>query len=88
MQDAKRRADRQHGRAIAAIEAQDRRSYVTVRLPRADLHRAARSLDARADALLVRRDRDPIIRDAADREADHCRRVSILIAEAIREAQR
>lgn len=86
--DPKSAADRQHDRLIGDITSRDNRSYVTIKLPRADLHRAARSLDARAEALLVRRDRDPILREAANREAGHCRRLSFLIADAIREGGR
>lgn len=85
MSDHKSHADQQHDRLLGGISADDARRYVTIRVPRADLHRAVRSLEARAEALLIRRDRDPILRDAANREAGHCRRLSTLIASAIRE---
>lgn len=72
-------ADRLHNRLIGNLEARDHRNYATIRLPLADLRRAARSLDARAEGLLVRRDRDPILRDAANREAGQCRRLAAML---------
>ena len=84
--DYKATADRLHDRLIGDIEANDRRNHATIRLPLADLRRAARSLDARAKGLLVRMDRDPILRDAANREAGHCRRLAALLLDLAREA--
>lgn len=88
MTDYKFKAETEHDRRIGDIEAHERRNRATITLPLADLRRAVRSLDARAEALLVRRDRDPILRDAANREAGHCRRLSVLIADAVKEASR
>ncbi|HQT59677.1 MULTISPECIES: hypothetical protein [unclassified Acidiphilium] len=85
--DYKTTADRLHDRLIGDIEANDRRNHATVTLPLADLRRAARSLDARAEGLLVRRDRDPILRDAANREAAHCRRLAALLLDLARGAE-
>lgn len=87
MVDRKTAADRLHNRLIGEMEGRARRRVINVQIPEADLRRAARSLDARADALLVRRDRDPIIRAAADREADHCRRIAETLGALIREAR-
>lgn len=84
--DAKATADRLHDRQIGDIEDRDRRNHATVTLPLADLRRAARSLDARAEGLLVRRDRDPILRDAANREAGHCRRLAVMLLDLARGA--
>ncbi|MBU6356450.1 MAG: hypothetical protein KJS79_06900 [Rhodospirillales bacterium] len=84
--DYKTTADRLHDRLIGDIEANDRRNYATVRMPLADLRRAARSLDARAEGLLVRRDRDPVIRADTNREAGHCRRLAAMLLDLAREA--
>ncbi|MFT2094387.1 hypothetical protein ACMS1Z_06835 [Acidiphilium multivorum] len=84
--DYKATADRLHDRLIGEIEANDRRNHATIRLPLADLRRAARSLDARAKGLLVRMDRDPIIRAATDAEARHCRRLAALLLDLARGA--
>lgn len=80
-------ADRQHDRLIGDIEFRDRRNHATIRLPLADLRRAARSLDARAEGLLVRRDRDPVIRADTNREAAHCRRLAALLLDLARGAE-
>ena len=85
--DYKTTADRLHDRLIGDIEANDRRNYATIRMPLADLRRAARSLDARAEGLLVRRDRDPVIRADTNREAAHCRRLAALLLDLARGAE-
>jgi len=51
----------------------------TVTLPHADFRRAIRSLASRSDQLLARRDKDPVLRSAAELEAGHCRRISAAI---------
>jgi hypothetical protein len=51
----------------------------SITLPLHDLRRAARSLASRGDQLLARRDRDPILRAAAELEAGHCRRLAAAI---------
>lgn len=84
MPNHKDAADKLHDKLIGDIEARDRRNHATVNLPLADLRRAARSLDARAEGLLVRRDRDPILRDAANREAGHCRRLAAMLLDVAR----
>ena len=84
--DYKAKADAIHDRQIGDLEARDRRNYATIRLPLADLRRAARSLDARAEGLLVRRDRDPVIRDDTNREAGHCRRLAAMLLDLARGA--
>ncbi len=52
-----------------------------------DLHRAARSLASRSDQILARRDRDPILRSAAETEAAFCRRIAAMIVAVIREVK-
>ncbi|OZB40278.1 MAG: hypothetical protein B7X48_05615 [Acidiphilium sp. 34-60-192] len=52
----------------------------TVTLPHADFRRAIRSLASRGDQLLARRDKDPVLRSAAEVEAGHCRRISAALA--------
>jgi len=86
MSDAKTHADAIHDRLIGDIEARDRRNHATIDLPVADLRRAARSLASRADQILARRDRDPILRGYAETEAGHCRRLAAAITCAIRVA--
>ena len=85
MVDRKTAADRQHDLLIDDIENRSRRRVLNIQIPEADLRRAVRSLDARAEGLLLRRDRDPIIRAATDAEARHCRRIAEAIAGLIRE---
>ena len=76
MVDRKTAADRQHDRLIAGIETRSRRRLVAFQMPEADLRRAARSLASRAEQIAARRDRDPVLRAAADAEAAHCRRIA------------
>lgn len=87
MENCSHKTGNQHDRLIGDIENRARRRMIAVELPEADLRRAARSLDARAEALLVRRDRDPVLRDAANREAGSCRRLAALLANAVREGR-
>lgn len=79
MTDAKLQADAIHDRLMGDLEARDRRNHATVTLPIADLRRAVRSLASRGDQLLARKDRDPILRAAAETEAGHCRRLAAAI---------
>lgn len=73
-----------HDRLIGDIESRDRRNHATITLPVADLRRAVRSLASRGDQLLARKDRDPILRLAAENEAGHCRRLAAAINAAIK----
>lgn len=88
MVDRKTAADRQHDRLIAGIETRSRRRVIALELPESDLRRAARSLAARAEAITTRRDRDPVLRAAADSEAAHCRRLAEALEFAVSEAPR
>jgi hypothetical protein len=84
MNDAKTQADHMHDRLMGDLEARDRRNQATVTLPLTDLRRAVRSLASRGDQLLARKDRDPILRAAAELEAGHCRRLAAAIEAEIR----
>lgn len=83
MVDRKSQADRQHDRLIGQIETKSRRRLITFEMPEADLRRAARSLASRAEQIAARRDRDPVLRAAADAEAAHCRRLAEVIEAAM-----
>ncbi len=85
MVDRKTAADRLHDRIIDDIETRSRRRVLTVQLPEADLRRAARSLASRADGIMAKRERDSVLRAAADIEARHCRRIAEALAGLIRE---
>lgn len=85
MVDRKTAADRQHDRLLDDIESRSRRRVLTVQLPEADLRRAARSLASRADWIMAKRERDSVLRAAADIEARHCRRIAEALAGLIRE---
>ncbi len=87
MVDRKGAADRQHDRIIDEIETRARRRVLTVQLPEADLRRAARSLASRADWIMAKRERDSVLRAAADIEARHCRRIAEALAGLIREGK-
>lgn len=84
MTDPKTTADTMHDRLLGDIEARDRRTTATISLPVADLRRAIRSLASRGDQILARRDRDPILRAAAEAEAGHCRRVAAALDAAMK----
>ncbi|MDX5931839.1 hypothetical protein [Acidiphilium acidophilum] len=84
MTDHKTQADAMHDRIIGNLENQDRRTTATISLPVADLRRAIRSLASRGDQILARRDRDPILRAAAEAEAGHCRRVAAALDAAMK----
>jgi len=84
MTDPKSHADSLHDRIIGNLETQDQRNHATISLPIADLRRAVRSLASRGDQILARRDRDPILRAAAELEAGHCRRLAAAIDAAIK----
>lgn len=75
--DYKTTADHLHEKLAGSLDARERRNYATIRLPLADLRRAARSLASRADWIMARHERDPILRDAANREAGHCHRLAV-----------
>lgn len=83
----KERADREHDRRIAELEARERRNSVFTAIPVADLRRAARSLASRAEQLRAQRDRDPVLRAAADQEALNCQRIADAFAALAREAR-
>ncbi|MEE3503284.1 hypothetical protein [Acidiphilium acidophilum] len=68
---------------INNLESRERRARLNLDLPIADLRRAVRSLASRADGILARRDRDPVLRLLAEAEAAHCRRIAAAIDEAI-----
>lgn len=87
MVDRKAAADRAHDRLIDDIEARSRRRTIAITLPESDLRRAARSLASRAEQITGRRDRDPILRAAADIEAKHCRRLADTLSALVREAR-
>lgn len=88
MVDRKGAADRQHDRIINDIESRSRRRVLNIQIPEADLRRAVRSLVSRAEGLMGRRDRDPILRAAADTEARHCRRIAETLSLLVREEVR
>jgi hypothetical protein len=54
----------------------------------ADMRRAALSLASRATWLERRREPDPLIRAAARREAEHCRRIAAKLLAALVEVSR
>jgi hypothetical protein len=75
-------------RKIGKIDAPDlgtpeRRARLSLDIPLADARRAVRSLASRADGILARRDRDPILRLLAEAEAAHCRRIAAAIEESL-----
>lgn len=84
MTDHKTQADALHDRIIGNLENQDQRNHATITIPLADLRRAIRSLASRGDQILARRDRDPILRAAAEAEAGHCRRVAACLDAALK----
>jgi hypothetical protein len=84
MNDHKNAADQMHDRMIGNLEARERRNCATVTLPIADLRRAVRSLASRGDQILARRDRDPVLRAAAESEAGHCRRLAAALDSAMK----
>jgi hypothetical protein len=86
--DFKASADRLHSRRLTALERRAGRRIITPPIAVADLRRAALSLAARADAIIARRDRDPVLRALADAEAEHCRRLADTFRAAITEATR
>lgn len=86
MKDPKTAADRQHDRLIGDIEARERRAEISIKIPVSDLRRAVRSLASRAEQIAARRDRDPVLRAAADAESRACRRLADLFEGKIREA--
>ncbi|WP_234731208.1 hypothetical protein [Acidocella facilis] len=57
-------------------------------LSQADTRRLVRSIASRATWLERRREPDPLIRAAARREAEHCRRIAALLLAALVEASR
>lgn len=63
------------------------RDALVRRISYRDLHRAARSLASRGDQLLARKDRDPILRAAAETEAAFCRRFAAMIVAIVREVK-
>lgn len=84
MTDPKTSADSMHDRLLGDIEARDQRNHATITIPLADIRRAIRSLSSRGDQILARRDRDPILRAAAEAEAGHCRRVAASLDAAMK----
>lgn len=86
MQNAKTKAEKLESRIIANMQARERRQTARMLLPVADMRRAVRSLESRAEWLEKRREPDPLIRESARREAEHCRRIAVTITEAVRGA--
>lgn len=86
MQNYKDKAERLQGRIIGKMQANERRITARMLLPVADMRRAVRSLQSRAEWLENRREPDPLIRENAKREAEHCRRIALTITEAMRGA--
>jgi hypothetical protein len=87
MPNAKTKAENLERRIVNNMKSQERRQMALVCLPVADLRHAARSLESRAEGLDKRREPDPLIRESARREAEHCRRIALTITEAIRGAE-
>lgn len=83
MRNCKTDADRLESRLIDNLETRERRARLSLDIPLADARRAVRSLASRADGILARRDRDPVLRLLAEAEAAHCRRIAAAIDEAI-----
>ncbi|MDX5930510.1 hypothetical protein [Acidiphilium acidophilum] len=83
MRNRKTDADNLATHIIDNLEAKERRARLTLTLPVTDARRAMRSLASRADGILARRDRDPVLRALAEGEAAHCRRIAAAIEEAI-----
>jgi hypothetical protein len=86
MRNAKTKADNIESQIIGNMQARERRQMARMHLPVADMRRAARSLESRAEWLDKRREPDPLIRESARREAEHCRRIALTITEAVRGA--
>ena len=87
MPNHKTKAEHLENRIINSLAAHERRAMATIRLAVSDLHRAVRSLESRSEWLENRREPDPLIREAARREAEHCRRIALLIADSARGAK-
>ncbi|WP_286840450.1 MULTISPECIES: hypothetical protein [unclassified Acidiphilium] len=68
---------------IGKLEAKERRARISLDVPMADARRMVRSLAARAEGILARRDRDPVLRHLDEGEAEHCRRIAAAIEFAI-----
>lgn len=86
MTSHKIQADNLETKILANLEFRERRQMASIRLAACDLRRAVRSLESRSEYLERRREPDPLIRETARREADHCRRIAAAIAEAVRGA--
>lgn len=83
MRNRKSDAENLENRLIDNLETRERRARLTLNLPVTDARRAMRSLASRADGILARRDRDPVLRALAEGEDAHCRRIAAAIEEAI-----
>jgi hypothetical protein len=86
MQNFKDKAEKLESRIIGTIQESERRQTARMLLPVADMRRAVRSLESRAEWLDKRREPDPLIREMTRREAEHCRRIALTITEAVRGA--
>jgi len=87
MLNAKTKAKNLERRIVNNMGPRERRQMALVRLAVVDLRHAVRSLESRAEWLDRRREPDPLIRESARREAEHCRRIALTITEAIRGAE-
>jgi hypothetical protein len=86
MPTAKTKAENLETRILHNLQTRERREMARMHLPVADMRRAVRSLESSAEWLEKRREPDPLIRDSARREAEHCRRIALTITEAVRGA--
>jgi cobyrinic acid a,c-diamide synthase len=86
MPNFKDKAEKLENRLIGTMQTNERRQTARMLLPVADMRRAARSLESRAEWLDKRREPDPMLRAMAKHEAEHCRRIALTITEAMRGA--
>ncbi len=86
MSQFKADAENLETKIIDKMQAHDCRQRTTIRLQIADIRRAVRSLESRAEWLDKRREPDPMLRAMAKHEAEHCRRIALTITEAMRGA--
>lgn len=84
MPAAKTNAENLETRILNNLQTRERRQMARMHLPMADMRRAVRSLESRAEWLDKRREPDPLIRESTRREAEHCRRIALTITEAMR----